>query len=58
VRYLRHSIAETGLSSNSAGSFRVVLIIDVSNLHLTAVERNSVATLVTVMEKFNKAAGL
>ena len=43
---------------NRGSSTRVVLIIDVWNPHLTAAERDAVATLAGSMGEFNKAAGL
>jgi len=43
---------------NRGSRTRVVLIIDVWNPHLTAAERNAVATLTEAMGEFNKAAGL
>ena len=43
---------------NRGSRTRVVLIIDVWNPHLTAAERDAVATLAGAMGDFNKAAGL
>ena len=43
---------------NRGSRTRVVLIVDVWNPHLTAAERDALATLAGAMGEFNKAAGL